>query len=219
MTQETRDPTFHHGSISGFNAWFFTALAGYINHISKVHKDQAFAGIGDADTVVEIGAGTGANFGHLSPGTRLHAVEPSRAMHPRLRQRAAAHGIDLRLHPGGAEKIDLPDNSVDEVICSLVLCTVQDPQAVLAEVHRVLRAGGRFRFVEHVAASGRLRGWVQQRIRGPWGWLFEGCHPHRDTATDVLGAGFASAQIRYQPKLRHSVFWPLNSCISGIAIR
>jgi len=70
---------FDHGAIGRFNAWFFTAIAGYANHVARAHKAAAFDGL-RADTVPEIGAGTGANLGYLAPGTRLYALEPSRPM-------------------------------------------------------------------------------------------------------------------------------------------
>ncbi|UOE21883.1 methyltransferase domain-containing protein [Thermobifida halotolerans] len=113
----------------------------------------------------------------------------------------------------------LPDASVDEVICSLVLCTVTDPRQVLEEVRRVLRPGGRFRFVEHVAAPpGSFRSRVQQAIRRPWGWLFEGCDPHRHTVDIVREAGFATLRVR-ERKFRRSPFWPVNTAVWGIATR
>jgi SAM-dependent methyltransferase len=212
------DLAFDHGAISRFNAWFFTAFARYINHIARHHKQQAFADIGRGP-VLEIGAGTGANIPYLAPGTRLYAVEPSIRMHDRLQRRYAAAGIDVTLLPTGAEAIPLADGSVDEVICSLVLCTVDDPAAVLAEVRRVLRPGGRFRFVEHVAsARPGPRALVQRAIRRPWGWLFEGCHPHRHTAETIEGAGFASVRVERR-KFRRSVFWPVTTAVWGVAVR
>ena len=94
-------------------------------------------------------------------------------MHDRLRRRCQRAGIDLTIVPGGAEAIPLADGSVDEVICSLVLCSVRDAHQVLAEILRVLKPGGRFRFVEHVVAPRRgVRRAVQRAIRRPWGWVF-----------------------------------------------
>jgi SAM-dependent methyltransferase len=211
------DRTFDHGAISRFNAWFFTAFAGVLDHSTGPHKAAAFADI-EADTVLEIGAGTGANLHRLPPGTRLYAVEPSRRMHGRLRSRAESAGVDLTIVPTGAESIPLPDACVDEVICSLVLCTVDDPDAALAEIRRVLRPGGRFRFVEHVAARPGVRALVQRSIRRPWGWLFEGCDPHRRTGDAVDRAGFSGVEVQRR-KLRHSVFWPVNTAVWGIATR
>ena len=63
-------------------------------------------------------------------------------MHARLRARAARAQIDLDLHATVAERLDLPDGSVDAVISSLVLCTVPDPAGVVSEVHRILRPRG-----------------------------------------------------------------------------
>lgn len=212
------EAAFDHGAISRFNAWFFTAFAGYINHIAATHKERAFSGLAGG-TVLEIGAGTGANLARIPPGARLLAVEPSLRMHERLRARAEAAGVDITVVPTGAESIPLPDASVDEVISSLVLCTVRDPERAVAEVRRVLRPGGRFRFVEHVAERPRHpRSGVQRAIRKPWGWVFEGCDPHRNTPHVVEQAGFGSVQITRR-RFRHSLFWPVNSAVWGIAVR
>lgn len=212
------DRAFDHGAVSRFNAWFFTAFARYLNHVARHHKTAAFGGLGGG-TVLEIGAGTGANLDHLAPGTRLYAIEPGLRMHDRLRRRSAAAGVEVTILATGAESIPLPDASVDEVISSLVLCTVADPERALAEVRRVLRPGGTFRFVEHVAAPPRrVRGLVQRAIRRPWGWLFEGCDPHRHTTDAVERAGFRTVRHERR-KLRHSLFWPVNTAAWGIATR
>lgn len=217
--QDSASPgAFDHGAVSRFNAWFFHAFDRYINHIARRHKQAAFAGI-DADVVVELGAGVGANLDYLPAGTRLVAVEPSLAMHDRLRERAAAAGVELDILAHGAEVLPLPDSSVNEVVCSLVLCTVADPDRVLAEVHRVLAPGGRFRFVEHVAAPRwSPRRWLQRLIRRPWAWLFEGCTLDRDTAARVQAAGFRDVQIQ-RTRFRWSVFFPVNTTIWGTATR
>jgi ubiquinone/menaquinone biosynthesis C-methylase UbiE len=212
------DLAFDNGAISRFNAWFFTAFARYISHIARSHKRAAFGEI-EAGAVLEIGAGTGANFDYLPRGTHLYAVEPNLRMHAGLRRRAAAAGISLTVLSTGAEAIPLPDESVDEVICSLVLCTVRDPEQVLAEVRRVLRPGGKLRFAEHVAAepdSFRYR--VQRALRRPWGYVFEGCNPARNTPETVAAAGFQTVQIERR-KLRHSVFFPVNTAAWGIAVK
>jgi ubiquinone/menaquinone biosynthesis C-methylase UbiE len=209
---------FDNGARSGFNAWFFDRFDRYINHASRAHKQAAFTGIG-AGTVVEIGAGAGANIRYLPAGTRLIAIEPNLRMHDRLRRRCQRAGINLTIVAGGAESIPLTDGSVDEVICSLVLCTVSDTDKVLAEVQRVLRPGGSFRFVEHVASPRRgLRRAVQRAIRRPWGWVFEGCNPGKDTVGMLQAAGFDALEVEHR-KFRRSLFWPVNTAVWGIAVR
>lgn len=211
-------PAFDHGAVSRFNAWFFTAFAGYLNHISRHHKRSAFADL-QPGVIVELGAGTGANLGYVPAGSELVAVEPSLRMHDRLRRRCQAAGVPVTVLATGAEALPLPDESVDEVLCSLVLCTVPDIDAALGEVRRVLRPGGRFRFVEHVAApASSIRARTQRLIRRPWGHVFEGCDPGRHTPAALERAGFSQCTIQ-ESRFRRSVFWPVNTAIWGIATK
>ncbi len=215
---DREDLAFDHGAIGRFNAWFFTAFAGYGNHIARHHKAAAFAGLGTG-TVLEIGSGTGANLGYLAPRTRLYALEPSRAMHDQLRRHCAQADVDATILPTSAESIPLPDACVDDVISSLVLCTVADPVRALGEVRRVLKPGGRFRFVEHIAAPrNRPRALVQRAVSRPWGWVFDGCDPHRDIPACLQDAGFSQLRLERR-KFRHSMFWPVNTAAWGIAER
>jgi SAM-dependent methyltransferase len=102
------------------------------------------------------------------------------------------------------------------VISSLVLCTVADPGAVVAEVHRILRLGGRYAFLEHVAAAEHttLRR-LQRVVRRPWRWMFEGCSCERDLRTVIEKAGFTRTAIT-DYRLR-GPFLPANTQISGVA--
>ena len=200
------------------NSMFFVVMDRYINWISGRAKREAFDGI-ESFVICEIGPGVGANFAWLPRGARLHAIEPNVAMHGPLRRRAAASGVDLDLHMSGAERVPLSDESVDEVVCSLVLCTVADPAAVLAEVRRILRPGGRFRFVEHVEGEpGSLRRGVQRRLRRPWSYCFEGCRLDRDAIATIDAAGFSRLDHNVG-LLRGSVFFPVNRVAWGVATR
>ena len=213
----TLTTTFHHGWIGRFNAWFFDTFDRYINAVSRRHKQRAFADIGPG-TVLEIGAGVGANFDFLAPGTHLVAVEPNEAMHARLTRRARERHMDLELVAAPAEDLPVPDDSVDTVICSLVLCTVEDPAAAIWEIRRVLRPGGTFRFVEHVAAPPLSpRRWVQTVLCRPWSWLFEGCQLCRHTGALIDAAGFADVDVQ-RSRFRFSVFVPVNTVVSGRAV-
>lgn len=139
-------------------------------------------------TVVEIGAGTGANLAAYPPVDRLLLLEPSPAMRSRLAPLAADHGADLIDAP--AEAIPLPDDSVDTVVTTLVLCSVDDLDAALTEVRRVLKPGGRLLLLEHVRSDEpRLARW-QDRVEPVWCHLARGCHPNRDTLQAVQDAGF-----------------------------
>ncbi len=197
------------------NAGFFTALDGYINWLVRDMKGKVFAAL--PDQVVEVGPGVGANFGYLPPGCQLIAVEPNPHMRRGLERRAARLGIDIQVRTVTADAIDLDDQCTDAVISSLLLCSVPDPGCVLSEIRRILRPGGRYAFLEHVAApeGSVLRG-VQRVMRGPWAWAFEGCSCERDLAAVIRAAGFASVEID-QYRLR-SPFVPANTQIAGTAI-
>ncbi len=137
-------------------------------------------------------------------------------MHRRLQAEADRRGVDLELHDRVAERTGLPDRSVDTVISSLVLCSVTDPAAVLAEVRRILRPGGTYRFVEHVAApTGTPTRALQRALRRPWAWTFEGCSCERDLEGVIRAAGFASVDI--EPYRLHTPFISFNTHIAGTA--
>ena len=210
----TATPGYRANPVRGpLNALFFGVLDGYLDRRLRGHKQEIFTDL--PPTVVELGAGTGANLRYLPAGTRLIAVEPNPAMHPRLIERAARAGIDLELHATVGQRLDLPDASADMVISSLVLCTVPDPGGVVAEVQRILRPGGRYAFLEHVAAPEHtaLRR-LQRAVRRPWGWFFEGCSCERDLRTVIENAGFAHTAIRNY-RLR-GPFLPANPQIAGV---
>jgi SAM-dependent methyltransferase len=197
-----------------FNAAFFRLMDGYIDWHLRRHKEDVYADL--PDTVVEIGSGVGANFRYLRPGSRVIAVEPNPYMHSSLRHAAERRGIELEIRDVVGERIDIPDASADAVISSLVLCTVADPGQVVSEVRRVLRPGGRYSYVEHVAAEeGTFTRRLQRRLRRPWAWVFEGCSCERDLQTVIRSAGFDSVEDR---KYRiHSPFVNFNTQIAGIA--
>lgn len=175
------------------------------------------AGLGER--VVEIGPGVGANLRHYRSGTELIAVEPNRRMHPHLRRHAGVAGIRLRILETGAERIDeLAGGSVDDVVSTLVLCTVADPERSVQEIGRILRPGGRFRFVEHVAAApGSFTRRVQAAVKRPWRWFFEGCCVDRPTGRLIDSGPFRS--VHYEHFRMRSPFVPADPAVAGVAVR
>jgi SAM-dependent methyltransferase len=135
--------------------------------------------------VLEIGAGTGLDLPHYGPEvSELILAEPDPHMAKRLRATVAESELAPRAvvveAPG--ESLPFDDASFDTVVSALVLCTVDDPQATIGEITRVLRPGGRMLFLEHVRATeGSRRGRWQDRLEGPWGLVAGGCHPNRRT--------------------------------------
>lgn len=164
--------------------------------IHKQHGKAKAAAIGAmTGTVVEIGPGTGANMRYYASGTHVIAIEPNANMHGPLREKAAEHDVDLEIRTLQGERIDVDDEAADGVVATLVLCGVDDPAAVVAEIRRVLQPGGTYFFLEHVGApdgTGLRR--VQDTLLRPHRWMFNGCEVNRDTAAVIESAGFSSVE-------------------------
>jgi ubiquinone/menaquinone biosynthesis C-methylase UbiE len=116
------------------------------------HRVRLLDGV--SGRVIEVGAGHGANF-PLYPEsvTHLLAVEPEDHLRALAEEAASGARIPVEVVPGRAENLPAEDESFDAAVASLVLCTVEDQTQAIAELHRVLRAGGELRFYEHVVAE------------------------------------------------------------------
>ncbi len=142
--------------------------------------------------VIEIGAGSGANFAHY-PATvsEVIAVEPESRLREHAREAAARAPVPVSVHDGHAGSLPCETGGFDVGVASLVLCTVPDQQRALAELFRAIRPGGELRFYEHVRAvrPGELR---IQRIADATFWprIAGGCHLARDTRAGIEQAGF-----------------------------
>lgn len=148
--------------------------------------------------VVEIGAGNGMNFGHYPPAvTSVLAVEPEPHLRRLATQAAQAAPAPVTVRPGTAEALPLADRSVDAAVLCLVMCSLPDRTAALAEVRRVLRPGGVLRFLEHtVAGTAGLR--RVQRIADAtvWPLLTGGCHTATDPLAAIEAAGLTITDVR-----------------------
>jgi ubiquinone/menaquinone biosynthesis C-methylase UbiE len=139
--------------------------------------------------VIEIGAGTGVNLSHYPARvTELVLTEPEEPMAKRLEQKAAAAGRAATVVRTPAEALPFPDDSFDTAVCTLVLCTVSDPERALAEIDRVLKPGGQFLFLEHVRSDDpQLAKW-QDRIAPFWRGFGHGCNCNRATPAMISGS-------------------------------
>jgi ubiquinone/menaquinone biosynthesis C-methylase UbiE len=144
---------------------------------------------GARGAVLEIGGGTGANLAHYRDVDRVTIAEPDPFMRSRIGPKLEDTRVPVEVSAAGAEALPFPDGIFDTVVSTLVLCTVPDQAAVLDEVRRVLRPGGRLLFIEHVRAAGSMARW-QDRLEPLWRRLLGGCHPNRDTVAAIEDAGF-----------------------------
>ncbi|MBW4665334.1 MAG: class I SAM-dependent methyltransferase [Chroococcus sp. CMT-3BRIN-NPC107] len=148
-------------------------------------------------TILEIGAGTGANAAYYPTDINWIGVEPNPFMHSYLQKNAEKLGLNVEIQTISAEQLEAQDNSIDTVVSTLVLCSVPNLDKTLQEVLRVLKPGGRFLFIEHVAAPiDTLLRQVQNTVKPVWNIIGDGCNPNRETGVAIKNAGFA--KVDYQ---------------------
>ncbi len=161
------------------------------------YRDELLAGL--SGQVVEVGAGNGINFSHY-PAEVEHvlALEPEPYMRAKARVAAVTAKIPVTVHDATADSLPARTGSADAAIASLVLCTVADSTAALAELRRVLKPGGELRFLEHVRAEGPGKAGLQRTLdrSGLWPLVGGGCHCARDTVAAIRGAGFTVTTVR-----------------------
>lgn len=143
--------------------------------------------------ILEVGAGTGVNLAfYESARTRLTLAEPEHHMRSILERRVnERQNIPIEVCDAGSEDLPFEDACFDAVVSTLVLCSVKDVKRSLVEIRRVLRPGGSFVFLEHVAAENnpsRLK-W-QKRLEPIWVHIGGNCHLTRRTLSSITDAGF-----------------------------
>ncbi|XP_022724927.1 methyltransferase-like protein 7A isoform X2 [Durio zibethinus] len=165
-----------------------TSMKSYEAEIAG-YKSQLFEKLrGKAKRILEIGIGTGPNLEYYADNSEVQVfgVDPNKKMEKYARAAAAAV----------AEAVPLDDDSVDAVVGTLVLCSVKDVNMALKEVKRVLKPGGLFLFVEHVAAKdGTILKFWQSVLDPLQQTVADGCHLTRETGKYISTAGFASLEL------------------------
>lgn len=148
--------------------------------------------------VLEIGPGTGPNLKYYAKDVEWHGVEPNPHMRKYLEAEAARVGLGVKLQEASAMELPFEDGSMDFVVGTLVLCSVPDPETVVAEVRRVLKPGGRYVFIEHVAApQGSWHAFIQRACKPLWRCCADGCHIDRESWNTVRAAHFSTTEIEH----------------------
>jgi ubiquinone/menaquinone biosynthesis C-methylase UbiE len=150
-----------------------------------------------AGSVLEIGAGTGANLPHYDATIEsLVVTEPQAPMLRRLQRAAHEHAPQARVLQAPAEDLPFADDSFDTVVSTLVLCGVDDQPRALREARRVLRPGGQLLFLEHVRSDDPGLARFQDRLN----WLNRlvvGCDCNRPTLGAIEAEGFTVSRLEH----------------------
>jgi SAM-dependent methyltransferase len=164
-------------------------------------------------TILEIGPGPGFNLRYYAANVRWIGLEPNPRHRAQIWREASRLARPVQVLDGHAERIELPAGSVDAVVGTLVLCSVRDISGSLAEIRRILRPGGSYVFIEHVAArEGSWTRRAQDTYTLLTGRLGSACRMNLDTAALIERAGFSTAGLH-----RYTLPGPLGTCIPHIA--
>jgi ubiquinone/menaquinone biosynthesis C-methylase UbiE len=159
------------------------------------HRRELLEGL--RGRVVEVGAGNGLNFRFYPPAvTEVVAVEPEPYLRAEAQRWAPKGSVPIRVVDGMADALPAGDGEFDAAVASLVLCSVPDQAAALAEMRRALRPGGELRFYEHVLAQDPRLQRTQRVVGRVWPRIGGGCHLDRDTAGAIEAAGFTIERLR-----------------------
>jgi ubiquinone/menaquinone biosynthesis C-methylase UbiE len=166
-----------------------------------VRRSRLLSGLSGG--VLEVGVGTGSNFEHYNGDIELTGIEPSPFM-----LRRAEKKRDLLLFPNRITLMEtgcgypemkklIPENSLDAVVCTLVLCTVPDPEKALENFMKWLKPGGKLVILEHIRSHNPTRGKLQDLFNPIWKKVADGCHLNRPTDQLLARSGFQPVREDY----------------------
>jgi len=140
--------------------------------------------------VLEIGFGSGLNLPYYKNVTKLYALEPSAELYKIAQKEIKNVSFPVEHLQVSAEKIPLPDNSVDSVVSTWTLCTIPRPEIALKEILRVLKPGGKFSFIEHGKSPKNFTAKLQKWLTPVSKFIGGGCHLDREIDRLIREAGF-----------------------------
>jgi protein-L-isoaspartate O-methyltransferase len=200
-----------------FFARVWTIMARHEPESVKRLRRENLAGL--SGRVLEVGAGTGTNF-ELYPDTvtEVVAVEPERRLAELAQKAAATAPVPITVSTDTVEQFS-DGEPFDAVVCSLVLCSIDEPETVVRQLLSVLKPGGELRYLEHVASSGARARLQKVADATVWPRIAGNCHTHRHTEQTIVGAGFQVSGARREWVVPAWVPLPTSEVAIGRAVK
>lgn len=202
---------------NAFFARLWTLMSAHESEPMRRLRRQNLSGL--RGRVLEVGAGTGTNFEfYPDTVTEVVAIEPERRLAPLARQAAAAAAVPVTVTEQRVEELT-DSGPFDAIVCSLVLCSIDEPEKVVQQLSSLLRPGGELHYLEHVASPGG-RGRLQRFVDATfWPRLFGNCHTHRHTEEIVARSGLTVTTGRRESTMPAWVPMPVSELAVGVAVR
>ncbi|MDA8604894.1 class I SAM-dependent methyltransferase [Gammaproteobacteria bacterium] len=147
--------------------------------------------------VLDIGIGSGLNipFYNKSKIKYLYGLDPSKELIEMAKPLANLNQIEIEFLECGAENIPLLDNSIDTVLITYTMCTIQNVILSNSEIKRVLKDNGKLLFCEHGLAPDKNIAKWQKRINPIWNKIAGGCNLNRNIPDIITSSGFKISSI------------------------
>lgn len=149
--------------------------------------------------ILEIGAGTGINFQFYTPEAKVTAIEPSEFMLAKAKPKIGTKKIKIIQTGVGEKEHDLlfEENQFDAIVCTLVLCTIPNPEKALQQFKKWLKPTGKLLVMEHIKSEKKFNGVLQGIANPVWKVIGDGCNLNRNTDQLIKNAGFRPLKDGY----------------------
>ena len=149
------------------------------------------------EEIVEIGFGTGINLKFYPQNVKkIIGVDSNNGMLKQAQKKISNGRFQIELLEQSSESLPFPDNSINAVASTYTLCSIKEINTALKEIHRVLKPGGKYYFLEHgLADNPKTQKW-QHRLNPVQNIWADGCNLNRDMKFLITNAGLKIVELK-----------------------
>ena len=183
-----------------YQQWFFPWLCDRAANHPAIHKLRTEVLAQVSGNVLEIGVGSGLNIHcyRTKQIKHLSVIDANPAMLKKATKRLQAFAKPFEIHQANIMNLPLTCQTMDAVVSTLTLCSVDDIDKTLAEIRRVLHPNGTFYLLEHGKSPEENIARWQKRLTPIQKCIADGCHLNRDIKMSLQKAGFDTRHLKQQ---------------------
>lgn len=174
-------------------AKFYDALNFFVEWFASKHRKKILRQA--KGNILEVGVGTGSSFRDYLPNEHITAVDISRKMLWRAKEKLKNYNGNINLSREDVQNLSFKDETFNTIFTSWVFCSVTDPIKGLAELRRVLRKDGQLLMLEHVRSKSKTLGCLMDKLN-PLIAKYGANNINRDTVENLRKVGFKVKQER-----------------------